>query len=151
MVQRRRLVLSEIARRAQEFLYYRDDESTAKKQKEQARDAIKAYFESTTKAREDENGHKYFDFEEPIQINGVTYKGLQNQRKVTSSIDVGLVEAWLADQPSDFRERVFREVTVTEFDQDELYVLNQEGILPDDVLDSFTVQNPTWSLNVVKA
>lgn len=158
MVQRRRTLVADITRRAHEFLFFRDDESEAKKKKETARNAIKEYFEKASKAREDENGHKYLDFDEPIQINGVRYKGLQNQRKVSSGIDVDLVEAWFdnpANDPGYYRqslkERVFKPVTTIEFDQDELYVLNQEGILPDDVLDSFMAQNVTWSLTAVKA
>jgi hypothetical protein len=48
------------------------------------------------------------------------------------------------------RDRVFKEVTTEVLDQDELYVLNQEGILSDEELDSLFVETESFAFKPIR-
>jgi hypothetical protein len=144
---------------AHEFLYNRSVASTSETAKDQARDQIKGWLTLKNAAgampngREDENGHRYLDFDEPLTINDVTYSGIQAQRKVVATIDLEETERLLRekDPTGKLYDRVFKRVVERRFDEDELFVLNQLGVISDDELDALGTEHVSYSLLPVKA
>ena len=147
-------------RSAQQFIYYRDEESAAKTRKEHERDKLKGWLTLQAQngrflhGREDENGHRYLDFDRPITIGETTYTGVVAQRKVPAPyVDLDEAEKLLRelDPTGKLYDMVFERVVVREFNEDKLYVLNQRGVISDEQLDALEVQgDPSYSLTVVK-
>lgn len=135
-----------------EFLYYRGAESSAKVFKDRARDVLKKWLTTEVdgemkNGREDENGHRFYDTD-PIVIDGVTYAGVKAQRSASYSVDVDKAEE-LARAKGVY-DQVFKKVVERRFNEDELFVLNQKGVISDDELDALTVENISYSLVSVK-
>lgn len=144
----------QIMRAAHQYLLYRDQEAAAKKLKDKATKApgggnlIKDYIAEN--GEENSDGHVDFLFEEPLAIGSATYRGLRNQKTQPAPL---LVEdrAEVLLKELGLLARVAKEVTVTVWDWDELYVLNQQGKITDDQLDAlFDTPDPTYSLVVIK-
>lgn len=161
-------------RHALSFLQQNSIAAAATKAKNAARDEIKAFTLpdedneelNPNEVRIDENGHRYYDFPEPVTIDGKTYKGLRNQRTVSAFVDEDKVReffdgTYMGDPDPTLSEaertrralmkqQVWKPVTTWEWDYEELYRLNQQGILTDDEIDSLTTTSVTWALNAVK-
>jgi hypothetical protein len=141
-------------RAAHQYLMYRDQEAAAKKLKDRANKApgggnlLKDYV--AEHGEENSDGHLDFLFDEPLNIGGVRYRGLRNQKSQGAPLlDEDRAEVLLKNL--NLRDRVAKEVTVVVWDWDELYVLNQQGLITDEQLDSlFDDPDPTWSLVVIK-
>lgn len=152
----RRLPPTDLERSVHEFLFNRDVEAVATSVKNSARDVLKGWLTLKNAAgkmlngREDSEGHRYLDFEEPLTINGVTYTGLKAERKTPAAhIDLDKAEA-LAREKGVY-DKVFRRVVTRQFDEDALFLLNQKGVLTDDDLDDLVVTgDPSYALTVVK-
>lgn len=93
----------------------------------------------------DDKGHRNFVFPEPIEYGGKEYIGFQQQRRVSQSFDTEVAEKVLKDK--DLWERAT--VVVREIDQNEVYVLNQEGLLTDDELDSMFAERETFAFRPI--
>ena len=138
------------------FLYYRDETVSAGRLKDSARDKIKAWLTARDdngkllNGRVDENGHRFFDLPEPLTINGVTYTAIQAQRKTSSSIDLDAAESLLKAKGSEYYDQVFRAVVVRQFSEDDLFILNQTGVLSDEELDALETEDETFALTAVK-
>ena len=131
-------------RTAHQYLHYRDVEAEAKKAKPNSED-IKKYIAENG----EENGnHIDWLFPSPVTIGSATYRGLRNQGKPDTFMDEDkareLVEA------KNLRDKVVREVTTEVWDWDELYVLNQQGLISDDEIDSLMTTEIKYSLVVIK-
>jgi hypothetical protein len=170
-----RNAVSLVQRNALLFLQQNSIAAAANKLKNTARDEIKSYTLpdedkeelNPNNVRIDENGHRYYDFEEPVTIEGKTYTGLRNQRTVSSFVDMDKVReffdgTWQGDpdatlseaeqaRRADLKLRVYKPVTTWEYDFEELYRLNQQGLLTDAEIDMLTSTSVTWALNAVKA
>ena len=96
-----------------------------------------------------DGGHFEFRFSEPIEVDGTKFLGLKNTRKNSPIIDLDKVEEVLSRNGIP-RERVFKEVTVEEFDQNEFFVLNQEDLIADDDVDYIYEDKITWALEVIE-
>jgi hypothetical protein len=143
-------------RAAHQYLFQRDIENKAAKAKAQAvavpgekggnllKDYVAANGEETAE------GHLEWYFDEPVTIGDETYKGLRNQRKPGEPLlDEERAEELLTKLG--LRDEVIKEVTVEVADWQQLYVLNQEGKLTDEQLDSlFDEPEPSYSLVVIK-
>jgi hypothetical protein len=160
MARRELAVPTDQDRSAQQFIFYRDEETEAKARKEHERDKLKGWLTLQAQngkflhGREDENGHRYLDFAHPITIGETTYTGVVAQRKVPAAyIDLDLAETLLneLDPTGKLYDMVFERVIERRFNEDKLFVLNQKGIISDEQLDSLEVQgDPSYSLTVVK-
>lgn len=145
---------TDLGKAAHEFIYNRDVAADAGKAKDKARDLIKGWLTLVNQVgkmpngREDENGHRYLDFDHPLTIGDQTYKGIKAQRSnPTPYIDLDAAANLLSDKGPEFYDQVFKRKVVREFDGDELYVLNQKGIISDEELDSLEVLGkPSYSL-----
>lgn len=89
----------------------------------------------------DEKGSKYLNLKVPLIHEGKVYRTLKKERRVSERLDETAAEALLAKKG--LLERCQKTVVV--FDPDELYVLNQEGLLTDDELDSLIDIKETWA------
>lgn len=135
--------ISQLAITAQTFLYQRDTRKQADSALTQARDWLKPYV--IENGYEDDRGHRHIDFEEPLTINGVTYTGLVARKAVSPFLRTDDAQEWLAEHG--LLEEVMVEIPARrEPDWEMVYILNQEGKIPDEVLDSLEDRTVTWSL-----
>lgn len=93
----------------------------------------------------DDKGHRNFLLPAPLQHGEKTYTGFQQQRRVSQSFDTQVAEGILKDRG--LWERAT--VVVREIDQNEVYVLNQEGLLTDDELDSMFAERETFAFRPI--
>lgn len=173
-MRRVRSAVSLVQRNALLFLQQGQIAAAANSLKEQARDQIKSYTLpdpddeelNPNDVRIDENGHRYYDFEEPVEINGVRYKSIRNQRTVSASVDMDKVRGFFdstyegdpdptvsraeRERRAALKDRVYKPVTTWQWDFEELYRLNQEGLLSDNEIDALTETSVTWALKAVK-
>lgn len=142
-----------------EFVTYWRTATTAGRKRDAARDRIKAWFDKGGDAEHEvtvnDQGSLLVEFDDPIQLDGVTVTGLENVRKESSELDLDKVDAWL-DSVSDeatrkaLAKRLYKPVTDYVFQQDQLYRLQQEGVISEELLDSLFTTEITWALTVKK-
>jgi hypothetical protein len=96
----------------------------------------------------DEDGHYLYEFPAPIYLDDIVYSGLMAQRRVSEYIDDS--KAWDVITRHGLADRCIKTVTITEIDYDELYAANQEGIIPDEEIDSILETDETYALVKIK-
>lgn len=106
------------------------------------RDALMA--EAETHGTADSNGHLYLDVK-PFTFEGKTYGAIKRERRVSQLFDDD--KALKLAEKKNVRDRVIKTVEV--LDQDEFYVLNQEGIISDKELDGLISSKVTWAFQQV--
>jgi hypothetical protein len=140
---RRRSTGSQIVGKLLQFLDLKDQVVTTTKRvdglKRDLLDHVKSYGET------DDKGHRTFTLPEPVEFGDKTYTGFQQQRRVTQSFDTEAAEKVLKDKG--LWERAT--VVVREIDQNEVYVLNQEGLLTDGELDSLFAERETFAFRPI--
>lgn len=127
--------------------------------RDKAKAAIKSWFEhggdSAHEITVNDNGSQFVEFEAVKEIVGRKFAGIENRRTVTSALDLDLIDEWLETLPKAKREKISAQILkpVTEYvlNPDELFKLNQEGVIDDDTLDSLYQTSETWALCVVPA
>lgn len=151
--------LSDLEKAAHEFLFNRDSESAAVKSKNRARDVLKGWLTLKNAAGKmlngdvDDKGNRTLYFEEPLTIGETEYAGVQAQKKTPEpSIDTDATEALLKAKGAKHYDAVFKRQVIRVFSEDDLYVLNQKGIVSDEELDALMVTgDPTYALVAVKS
>ncbi len=148
-----RTPVADIDKAIHEFLYNRSVAKNAGKLRDKARDVLKPWFDGGAggRATEDENGSKTVEFEAPLLIDGVKYTGLMNVRKESSELDLDLVDDLLDELGQTARNRVVKKVVDYVVDPDELFKLNQEGVITDEQLDALFKTTVTWALGIKQA
>lgn len=144
---------------AHEFLFNWGQAKDAGTLRDRAKNRLKKWFEGNGDEDHDvtvnENGSQAVEFEHPLTIGGRTFRGLENRRTAVTSIDPDKVDEWLESLPQAQREelakRLLKREVVYTLQIGELYVLNQEGVIDDKVLDSFNTVDITWAMNVLLA
>jgi hypothetical protein len=149
MVRKEGGMLTDLSKSIHFYLFNRSNESTAKKLKTDAGNDLRAHIMEF--GREDESGHKYLDLDPPLTIDGVTYTAIKLERRVASSIDLDATEVLMTSKGRTEYERVFKLVTVEEFDENEFYLANQRGVVSDDELDAVITEEVTYALVPVKS
>ena len=151
---RRVTPLVDVDKQFHTFAYNWRTATVAGKARDKARDAIKAWFEKGGDSEHEitfnDNGSQLVEFDEPILADGVTITGLENRRTETSELDLDKVDELLDTLPADVRKRVVKKVTEYIVDPDELFKLNQEGVIKDDQLDALFSTDIKWALCVTK-
>jgi hypothetical protein len=126
----------------------------AGKARDKARDVIKAWFEAggdgTYEITANDNGSQLIEFDEPLLVDGVKILGLENRRTETNELDLDLVDDLLDSLPEAVRKRVVKKVVSYETDPNELFKLNQEGVISDAQLDGLFTPDIKWALCVTK-
>jgi hypothetical protein len=148
-----RTPVADIDKAIHEFLYNRSIAKNAGKLRDKARDTLKPWFASGAggRATVNDNGSQEVEFEAPLLIDGVKYTGLENVRKESSALDLDLVDDLLDTLGKDVRSRVVKKVVDYVVDPDELFKLNQEGVITDEQLDALFTVDVTWALGVKQA
>lgn len=150
---RRVAVPSGLEQAAHVFLHQRDRAAEAGTARDDARDQIKDWLTHTnaagrfTNGEEDANGNRIL----PFTVAG---KRIIAQRRVpTPTIDLDAAEKLLREKGGDaLYDVVFKRQVVRTFDEDELFRLNQQGVITDDELDALEVTgDPSYALVVADA
>lgn len=97
----------------------------------------------------DENGHRWLYFDEPLTIEGRTWRAICAQRRLSSSLDIEATEA--KTKELGLYDQVFPVVSVRQFDEDALYAANQRGDISDEDLDSLITETETYAIVPVKS
>jgi len=139
--------IGEPLRAAHEYLFSHHVETENKSKREKARDYLKPFIMNTFEP--DENGHYYYEFPDPISIDGeVWVKGLMARRRVSEYVNEETAERLV--HLHKLEKRCIKKVVSYELDLDELYAANQEGLVSDDEMDSIIETSITYSLEKVK-
>lgn len=148
VVRRPASAVSDLLQAAHTYLHNRTVEADAKKRKgDKKKGPYKDIVEHLQENGEldESTDSRYWYFDDPI--NGAA--GFE-WRCVPGSQGIDEDKAQELAQEKGVVERVTHTEVV--WDYDELYVLNQQGVITDDELDSVMVtEDPSWSLQVVKA
>jgi hypothetical protein len=147
----RNLTVAPILRAAQTYLFQRDIEAAAKRAKEAAvavpgdkkANAIKDHVAKVGKPAGD---HVEWYFDEPMVIGAVTYLGFRNEAKSSTFIDTDKADELI--EKLGLKDKV--EKTTVYVDYNELYNLNQLGLVSDDDIDSVLVTDVNYALTVIK-
>lgn len=129
------------------FLFNRAEQERTAKTRDSYKDVVKRLI--MTDGREDENGSRWLDFDEPLTIEGKSYRGIQAQRRLSSSIDLDATEELV--RAKGLYNDVFPVVEVRQFHEDRLYAANQQGLISDAELDSLITENVTYAVVPVKS
>jgi hypothetical protein len=142
-------MLSDTTKAIHGYLFNRSSEATAKTAKTRDGNYLRDFIMAN--GREDENGHKYLDLDPPLNIDGVAYRAIKLERRASSSIDLDATEVLMTSKGQSEYEKVFKIITVEEFDENEFYLSNQRGVVTDEELDSVITEEVTYALVPVKA
>lgn len=155
---RARTPLVDVEKQFHDFLYNWGLAKEAGSARDKARDAIKKWFahggDADHEVTVNDNGSQLVEFESVLEIGGRKFTGVENRRTATSALDMDRIDEWLESMPKAQRDKIqgkiFRKVTDYVLEPDELFRLNQEGVIDDETLDSLYSTSVTWSLNVVQ-
>jgi len=140
---RRRSTGSTIVGKLMQFLVLKDELKTTTERLDTLKKDLTSHV--VEHGEVDDKGHRNFLLPEPIGHGDKTYTGFQQQRRVSQSFDTEAAEELLKRR--DLWERAT--VVVREIDQNEVYVLNQEGLLTDDELDSLFAERETFAFRPI--
>jgi hypothetical protein len=73
---------------------------------------------------------------------------VKRERRVSVGLDEEATETLL--HTKGLKDRVFKEVTTTVLDQDELYVLQQEGLITEEELDALFTENVSFAFKPIR-
>jgi hypothetical protein len=136
----------ESLRLAHLYLLAASDADTHAKRRTQYRDVIKPWIMDNTEP--DEDGNYFYEFPDPVNVDGNWYKGLMAQRRASELVNEERTRELI--NKYDLIDRCIRVVTVSEVDYDESYAANQEGIIPDEEIDSIIEIEESYALVKVK-
>ena len=148
-----------IFRDAQTYIHQRVQSLDTNRYFESTKKPVKQWLE--TNGEEDDDGNKVYQFPSPIKaVDDKVYSGVMLRKSVGSAfMDEKEVMALIASHdssqpphltPGAIYDRVFKQVRV--MDMDEVYVLQQEGIITEDELRSLLhYPKPSYSLWPVEA
>jgi hypothetical protein len=128
-------------RTALAYILAAHDEAEHKRRRETFRDSLKTWIMEN--CEQDENGNFRWELDDPITVDGEEWiTGFELQRRVSEFINED--KAWDIVRKYDVGDACV--VMVEELDCDQLYVLNQQGIISDEDIDSILEQTETWAL-----
>jgi len=113
------------------------------KRQNKLRDEISTYLEAN--GYQDDKGSFIIDLPEPLLAGGKTYTAIKRQRKTSQFFKEDEATA-LLEAKGLLAEA---QTTLTYLDQDKVYVLNQEGKITDEEIDSFFGENESFAFTPV--
>lgn len=149
--------LSELEKAAHTFLFNREESGRTDGLRDGAKSILKGWLTLKNAAGKmvngevDDKGNRTLFFDEPLTIGDKTYTGVQAQRKEPAQfVDEDAAEALLKSKGQRYYDAVFKRKVIRVFSEDDLYVLNQKGIVTDEELDSLLKSgDPSYALVVV--
>lgn len=144
----KRRTVNSYMQQAQLYLFHRYEAATAEKPRDRAKKWLKDFIQQNGKIAD--NGNVVSAFDKPMVIGNTTHYGLE-LRKIpgAESFDPEEVKVFLLKKKLDIEdyEQVFYTVRIDKFDQDALYVLQQEGKITEKELRKLVhTNNPTYQL-----
>ncbi|MFF1701307.1 hypothetical protein [Streptomyces sp. NPDC058252] len=127
--------------KVRQFLALKFQEAQIVTRKNKLRDEVSAFVDANGET--DEKGSKFWKLPAAIEVNGQKFIEVKRERRTSISLDEEAVEELV--NRKGIRDRVFKEITTTVLDQDELYVLNQEGLIDDAELDALFVEKESFA------
>lgn len=127
--------------KVRQFLLLKFQETQVVTRKNYLRDEISAYVDAAGET--DEKGNKFWKLPTPIEVNGQTFTEVKREKRTSIGLDEDAVDTLVNEKG--VRDRVYKEVTTTVLDQDELYVLNQEGVITDEELDALFTEKVSYA------
>lgn len=140
---RRRSTASAVVGKLLQFLVLKDEVKTTTERLDSLKKELTQHV--VEHGEVDDKGHRNFVLPAPLDYGEKSYTGFQQQRRVTQSFDTEVAEKLLKQK--DLWERAT--VVVREIDQNEVYVLNQEGLLTDAELDSMFAERETFAFRPI--
>jgi hypothetical protein len=132
--------------KTRQFLALKFQETQIVTRKNKLRDEISVYVDNIGEV--DEKGSKFWTLPSPIEINGQKFTEVKRERRVSIGLDAEAADVLLTAKG--LRDRVFKPVTTEVLDQQELYVLNQEGLLSDEELDGLFTEDVAFAFKPIR-
>lgn len=107
------------------------------------RDEISAYVDKH--GVKDNRGSLFLDLDTPVEVGDQVFRQIKRERRVSTSFDEEAAEALLESKGL----LAEAQTTITVLDQDKVYVLNQEGKITDEEIDSLFVQRESWAFKPI--
>ena len=152
VARRPRTPVSDVTKSFHEYLYHWKIAKAAADKRDRAKGVIKQWFEAGAdgKATINESGSQVYEFDEPLLIDGTKFLGVENVRRESTTLDLDKLDDLLDTKDPKVRSRVVKKVTEYVVDPDEVFALNQEGVITDAELDALYTTEVTWALGVKK-
>jgi hypothetical protein len=133
--------------KTRQFLALKFQETEIVTRKNKLRDEVSVHVDANGEV--DEKGSKFWKLDPPIEVNGQKFTEVKRERRVSTSLDAEKAEELAVAKG--IRDRLFKQVTTEVLDQDELYVLNQEGVISDEELDGLFVETESFAFKPIRA
>lgn len=127
---------------ALEYLATASEEAAIKRRRESLRDNLKQWI--IDNCEPDENGNYIYYFPKPVYLESSEVRGLMAQRRTSEFVNED--RAFNVAEKYGVLDKVTYEITTEELDLDAMYVLNQQGVIPDDAIDSIIEIKETFAL-----
>lgn len=138
---------STITRSVLEWLYLKNQADELVALANQARDRVTREVCNSAGSYFDERGHRYLDLDKPLTVGETTYGAVKRERRVTRianpdrahdlAAELGLVDRLFPPTPT--------------FDEQELFVVYQEGGITEAQIDELYDVKESWALKAVPA
>jgi hypothetical protein len=132
--------------KTRQFLALKFQETEIVTRKNKLRDEVSVHVDANGDI--DEKGSKFWKLDPPIEVNGQKFTEVKRERRVSVNLDEEAVETLV--NAKGIRDRVFKQVTQEVLDQDELYVLNQEGVITDEELDGLFTETESFAFKPIR-
>lgn len=139
--------VSPVTRTVLEWLYLKSQADDLVARANQARDSVTRAVCASDKVQADDRGHLWLDLESPLRVGEHTYTAIKREKRVTKLPNEQ--RAYELAEAKDLIGRLFPMRPV--FDESELYVLYQQGLLTEVELDDLYDVRTTWALKAVAA
>lgn len=136
-----------VARSVLEWLYLKSQADELVARANLARDAVTRAVCASDKAVADDRGHLWLDLDSPLRVGESVYTAIKREKRVTRLPSEQRAEEFA--EKHDLVERLFPMRPV--FNEAELYVLYQEGLISEVELDDLYDVRTTWALKAVAA
>jgi hypothetical protein len=132
--------------KTRQFLALKFQETEIVTRKNKLRDEVSVHVDAHGDL--DEKGSKFWKLDPPIEVNGQKFTEVKRERRVSTTLDSEKAEELAAAKG--IRDRIFKQVTTEVLDQDELFVLNQEGVISDEELDGLFVETESFAFKPIR-
>lgn len=113
------------------------------------KDLIKPYI--LANGSQDENGNYIWEFDKPVMYDeNTTIYGLMAQRRVSEFINEDKAWEVVEKYGDEVRAQCVEEIVTHEINLDQMYALNQRGIISDEDMDSILETSETFALIKMK-
>lgn len=140
VVQRRRTSVSAFERKARQFLALREEEKVAAARKEVLKKELQPLVAKEGDLDE-VAGHRTLAFSEPIEVDGKSFTGMKQEKRVSKTFDEEAAEVLL--KAKGLWDHAIEVIEV--IDQDKVYALHMDEKITEAEMDSLLVSKETFA------